>query len=121
MFYRIKIYLLLTLLGVGIGACSREPDLTGVPEVTYSNDIKRILNGNCNFPACHGVGGGEGGLNTYEEVMGQVMPGDARGSYLYRLVTEKTAVKMPPSGYPRVSQEDIRLIYLWIEQGAKNN
>jgi hypothetical protein len=122
MHHLLKIFLLLALLAVGFGACRRDPDLTGIPEVSYNNDIKRIMSGNCAFPGCHDGGGGEaGGLVTYEEVMGQVKAGEARKSELYRIVTGRSFTKMPPSGYPDVSKEDIRLIYLWIEQGAKNN
>ena len=113
--------LLIFLVITTIPSCIRETDLTGVPEVTFSGDVKRVISANCSFPDCHGIGGDEIGLNTYEEVKSQVEPGNARQSLLYRTVTGRTAEEMPPSGYPDLSTQDIRLIYIWIEQGAKNN
>jgi hypothetical protein len=104
--------------------CSTNPDLTGVPEVSYNNDVKRIMSANCNFEGCHGGGGhNKGSLETYEGVMsfGGVKAGDAHGSKLYRLITGRSGPKMPPSGYNEVSNADIKTLYIWIEQGAKNN
>lgn len=109
------------LLG-GISSCMHEPKLEGVADVSFQNDIKRILNGNCTFSGCHdGKGGEPGGLITYEEVMGQVEAGNARASKIYKAVTNRTFNEMPPSGYPKLSSADLRLLYTWIEQGAKNN
>lgn len=107
-----------------IASCTTEPDLTGVPEVSYNNDVKRIMSANCNFEGCHGGGGhNKGSLETYEGVMsfGEVKAGDAHGSKLYRLITGRSGPKMPPAGYSEVSSTDIKTLYIWIEQGAKNN
>jgi hypothetical protein len=117
---RLRLIVILIALVV-ISACIRETDMEGVPEATFSGDIQRILSANCNFPDCHGVGGEETGLNTYEEVKGHVEAGNARQSTLYRVVTGRSTEEMPPSGYAKLSGDDIRLIYIWIEQGAKNN
>ena len=115
----LKVMLLVILLGMTI-SCRRDPDLTGVPDVTYQNDIRRIMSGNCAFPDCHG-GGQSPDLASYEGVSGQVKAGDARKSELYRIVTGRSSTVMPPSGYPDVSAADVKLIYIWIQQGAKNN
>ena len=115
-----RIYVILLLLLFAAGACRREPDVSGIPEVTYQNDISRIMSGNCAFPDCHG-GGESPALNTYEGVSGTVEPGDARKSELYRVITGRSSTIMPPSGYPDVSEADVKLIYIWIQQGAKNN
>lgn len=55
--------------------------------------------------------------------MGYVESGDAHASNLYKVITKRGFVeeRMPPSGYQTVSAEDVKLIYWWIEQGAKNN
>ena len=116
-------FLLIATLLTSMG-CSTNPDLTGVPEVSYNNDVKRIMSANCNFEGCHGGGGHhEGALDTYEGVMsfGEIKAGDAHGSKLYRLITGRSGPKMPPSGYSEVSSTDIKTLYIWIEQGAKNN
>jgi hypothetical protein len=119
MFKKKQLLLLLIIVSMGASSCIHESDLAGAPVITYSGDTQRILSANCNFPSCHG--GSEVGLTTYNEVMDWVEPGKPRNSELYRLITGRAAEKMPPSGYPEVSNADLRLIYLWIEQGAKNN
>lgn len=105
-------------------ACKTEPKLENVPEILFSGDVQRILSSHCNFQGCHGGGGGEAGsLLTYEDVIGHVKTGNAHGSTLYQVITRRGLVpeRMPPSGYASVSAEDVKLIYWWIEQGAKNN
>jgi uncharacterized membrane protein len=52
---------------------------------------------------------------------GGVKAGNAHRSKLYRVITNRSFQTMPPSGYSEVSAEDIKLLYIWIEQGAKNN
>ena len=119
----VPVFIVLVIL-IATAGCSTKPDLTGVPEVSYTNDIKRIMSANCNFEGCHGGGGHhEGALDTYEGVMsfGEINAGDAHASKLYRLITGRSGPKMPPSGYSDVSSTDIKTIYIWIEQGAKNN
>mgnify|MGYP003597745511 CR=1 FL=1 len=109
---------------LGFNSCTTEPDLTGVPEVSFSNDVQRILSSHCNFSGCHASTGGEFSLETYDAVMGYVKSGNAHGSELYKIITNKGIVveeRMPPSGYEQVSPQDVKLLYWWIEQGAKNN
>lgn len=116
--------LFITVCFFSIASCTTEPDLTGVPEVSYNNDVKRIMSANCNFEGCHGSGGyNNGSLETYEGVIsfGGVKAGNAHGSNLYRLITGRSGPKMPPSGYSEVSSADIKALCIWIEQGAKKN
>ncbi len=112
------------LLMTFVLACTTEPNLEGVPEVKYSTQVQTILSAHCNFEGCHGGGGGgeAGSLLTYEDVMSHVKEGNAHGSTLYKVITKRGFVeRMPPSGYAEVSAENVKLIYWWIEQGAKNN
>ena len=98
--------------------------MTGVPEVSFKNDVQRVLSANCNFEGCHGdQGNHEGSLVGYDNVMsfGEIKAGNAHGSKLYRLITGRSGPKMPPAGYNEVSGTDIKTLYIWIEQGAKNN
>ena len=103
-------------------ACTTEPDLTGVPEVKFSTDIQRIMSANCSFDGCHD-GKDESSLIGYDNVMsfGDVKAGNAHKSTLYRVSTGRSFEKMPPSGYNEVTADDLKLMYVWIEQGAKNN
>jgi uncharacterized membrane protein len=106
-----------------IQSCQTEPDLTGVPDVKFSTDVQRILSAKCNFSGCHASSGGNGSLASYESVMsfGGIKVGNAHNSTLYRVITHRSSTTMPPKNYTEVSSEELKLIYLWIEQGAKNN
>ena len=58
-------------------------------------------------------------LDNYDDVAKHVIAGNARNSEIYRSVANRTDRLMPPNG--PLADEDIMMIYLWIEQGAKNN
>jgi len=120
------------VLLLAASGCSRQ--------VSFSEEVKPILRDNC--MKCHD-GGGEGSsksefkVNTYDDVMkgtkfGKVViPGDSESSTLYRLVAHKagTEIQMPPHhSETRASEmleplpaEQIDIIKMWIDQGAKNN
>ena len=109
---------------ISLASCTTEPDLTGVPEVSFNNDVKRIISANCSFEGCHKNDLKKDAIAIdYNRLMsfGDVKAGDAHGSKLYRLITGRSGPKMPPSGYNEVSSADIKTLYIWIEQGAKNN
>ena len=102
--------------------CITKTNLDGYPEISFLNDIQPILTGNCNQQGCHGlVNPGEFTLNSYEDVMHYVKAGDARGSTLYLSVTGRTEEFMPPAPANRLSDTQLSKIFIWIEQGAKNN
>lgn len=110
--------------------CHTDPDLSAVPEISFSNDIQLILGSNCTMSGCHDDGQSHSGgdddedearsLTTYDDVMdyGDIVAGNSRRSKLYRCITNRDQL-MPPSG--PMATKDIQKIYLWIEQGAKNN
>lgn len=107
-----------------IVSCTTEPNLENVPEISFRTQVQPLLSANCNFGGCHGANPqGPGSLQTYDEVMGSIKAGNAHGSKLYQSITRRGFVeeRMPPSGYQEVSAEHVKLIYWWIEQGAKNN
>jgi hypothetical protein len=116
-------FLLISLLY----SCTSKNDLSTVREVTYSGDISGILSAKCGSEGCHGGKRGEGSLIGYSNAIsyGEIKPGDARGSKLYKVITGRgfdgISNKMPPSGSTQVSDIEMTLIYVWIEQGAKNN
>ena len=106
-----------------VQSCQTEPDLTGIPDVKFSTDVQRILSAKCNFSGCHASNGAYGSLATYDAVIsrGEIIGGDARKSKLYRMITKRDSEFMPPKNYTEISSDELKLIYLWIEQGAKNN
>ena len=109
-------------------------------EVSYSKDVKPVLSASC--LECHdgkGEGSEESGLIlvTYDDLMqgtkfGQVVvPGDSESSTFYRLIGHKAdpKIQMPPHHKDTVaskrmaplSDKQIEMIKIWIDQGAKNN
>ena len=106
----------------------------GERTVSYSKDVHPLLEKYC--VRCHSEGeGGEGfeksGLrvDSYEHLMkgtrfGPVVkPGDSFTSALVMLVEGRAdpSIKMPHGGGDSPSPEEIEVIKLWVDQGAKNN
>jgi len=85
-------------------------------QVSFSKDVWPILEENA--LTAHG---GKGGvfLESYEDIMNYVEPGDPENSLLYKALTADGMQQMPPSG--ALPDDMIQLFYDWIDQGAKNN
>lgn len=117
-----KIQVLLFCCVSILGSCRHDVVVPDSPEVSFAHDVQFIVTGNCAFSGCHtGNDGEEFPLITYEEITDNVEKGNARDSKLYQSVTGKSAKLMPPSPQALLTNEQISLIYVWIEQGAKNN
>ena len=104
----------------------------GDPAVSFSQDVRPILDQNC--IQCHLVGGdGEvaSGFNmtTYDSLMKgarfgpMIIAGDVEGSNLVVLIEGRAdpSISMPHGQEKSISKADIQTIKFWIEQGAKNN
>ena len=105
---------------------------SGEPAVSYSQDVKPILEQNC--MQCHQVGG-EGqvasgfSMASYADLMKgtrngpMIIAGDVEGSNLLVLMEGRAdpSISMPHGQNEPVSKQDIQTIRLWVEQGAKNN
>lgn len=97
-------------------------------KVTYTADIKPLLDKNC--AECH-LAGGQGAeasefrIDSYASLMKGtqfgpvVVPGDPLSSSLYRLVAGEVdaSIRMPHNKDP-LSDEQIALVESWIAQGA---
>ena len=109
-------------------------------EISFSKDVKPIFTDRC--LECHdgkGEGSEESGLIlvTYDDLMkgtkfGQVVvPGDSESSTFYRLISHKAdpKIQMPPhhketfatKQMAPLTDKQIEIIKIWIDQGAKNN
>lgn len=99
------------------------------PIVEFDRDIRPILSDRCY--ACHGADEANRQANlrldTKEGVFAEeegdhyILPGSPRNSKIFNRITSKElSLRMPPvySGL-KLSKEEIELIRLWIEQGAK--
>ncbi|MEO8087610.1 MAG: hypothetical protein ABI763_12360 [Bacteroidota bacterium] len=102
-------------------SCTHNPDLTNVPEVQYSIEIQAILSANCTMSGCHD-GNAQSSFIGYENTIsnGGIKPFNAHGSKLYRSITGRSTI-MPPSSKQSLTSKQLQQIYVWIEQGAKNN
>ncbi len=120
--YFLKIIITAFVLSSSIISCKHEPDLSGIPEISFANDIQAIISGNCAMNGCHANDAqSEFPLTSYNDVMnhGEVKPGNAHDSKIYEVLLENGDDKMPPNG--NLTEIQIKKIYLWIEQGAKDN
>jgi len=101
-------------------------------EVSYSRDVKPILDRHCQH--CHMPGqagyvvsGFE--LRDYETLMKGtqygpvVLPGDPLTSVLVMLIEGRAdpSLRMPHGDAKPLERADIETIRRWVEQGAKNN
>jgi uncharacterized membrane protein len=121
LFMRFEIGLAACVILCMLNACRHDVDLSGAPAVSFQSDVQSIIVSNCSESGCHSASGGKFPLISYADVRDNVTPGDARASKLYKSITGKGEKLMPPSPQPMLTNDEIRLIYLWIEQGANNN
>lgn len=113
---------LLFICFLSLSSCKHDVNISGAPEVSFKFEVQSIISGNCTESECHGTNGQTFPLVTYNDIAGNVEPGNARNSKLYQSVTGKGGVSfMPPSSRQALTNDQIRLIYIWIQQGAKNN
>jgi WD40 repeat protein len=93
--------------------------------VSYEKDVEPILVNKCAF--CHSGNLKEGKLDmaTYETLLkggkrgAPVVPGKAAESNLYKLAGKTDKPFMPPKSEEPLTPEELAIIKLWIDQGAK--
>lgn len=119
----IQLYSLGVILCLVLAGCATQP------RVSYQRDVSPILETKC--LACHlppkGTGYLKSGLNmaSYESLMKGtiygpvIIPGDSRHSVLNMVVENRlnTSMRAP---HP-LTTEEIAILRLWVDQGAKNN
>jgi hypothetical protein len=106
-------------------SCRHDVDLSSMKAISFASDIQPVLAGNCTLSGCHSNDNdSKFSLLTYNDVIsnGEVESGKPHKSDLYKAVTALEGEHaMPPSPRSRLSDDQLTTIYLWIEQGAKNN
>jgi WD40 repeat protein/mono/diheme cytochrome c family protein len=91
----------------------------------YATQVAPILKKYC--AGCHNDEDREGkfSLESYPSLQRgtehgpALLPGDAKGSRIVRLVTSTAKPMMPPKGEPRPGADEIALIEAWIDSGAR--
>ncbi|AWM41252.1 WD domain, G-beta repeat [Gemmata obscuriglobus] len=101
-------------------------DLKRKEPVEYAKDIEPIFENKC--MTCHAGGTlrGKYDMSTYEKVMkgGKrgakiIVPGKADESFFFRACARLEQPMMPPKTDEPLNSQELSLIKLWIDQGAK--
>jgi len=103
----------------GLYSCRHNPDIPVSPIFTFNKDISAITLNNCALSGCHDGYSERRPLVTYADVMHYVTPGKPYNSKLFTTVIKLTEGKMPPRG--QLADAQIKALYIWILQGAKEN
>ncbi len=99
---------------------------TGQETVSFAGDVAPLLVDNCN--GCHlEAMQASGGLrmDTFAQLLrggdsgAVIMPGKGEESLLVQKLRGKVGQQMPAGGRPALSDESIKLISTWIDEGAK--
>jgi len=89
------------------------------PIFTFNQDVSAITLNNCATSGCHDGSSRRRPLISYTDVMHYVTPGKPYDSKLFTVMIKLTGDKMPPTG--QLTDEQIKSVYIWILQGAKEN
>ena len=89
--------------------------------IHYNRDIRPILSDNC-FP-CHGFDPNKRKAYLRLDIPGAqaVVPGDALNSEVWQRIVsdDKDALMPPPESHKHLSDDEKKLIRLWIDKGAE--
>ena len=104
--------------GIGVAACAEEP-------IDFNRDIRPILSENCFY--CHGQDGGKRQADLRLDVAEKALeakalvPGKALESELIARIrsTDPEQQMPPPKSNRKVSEEQLKLLERWIDEGAK--
>lgn len=93
--------------------------------VYFQQQVLPFLVSSCAKSGCHNAATAEDGviLDSYANVMntGEVTPFDLSDSEIWEVINESDPDKrMPPAGETQLTQAQINMLALWINQGAQN-
>ncbi|HMF15276.1 MAG TPA: c-type cytochrome domain-containing protein, partial [Gemmataceae bacterium] len=100
-------------------------ELKRTTPVLYDKDIEPILVNKCTFCHADNIKEGKLDMGTYESLMKggkrgvPIMPGKSADSLLVKVAGKTQKPAMPPKSEEPLTPEELALIKLWIDQGAK--
>ena len=100
-------------------SCRHDPVVPLTPQISFRDDITPIVIGNCAQSGCHSSGREGFDLLNYREVMNHVSAGQPYGSKLFTRMEINGPNVMPPNS--PLPDEQVKLVYIWILQGARDN
>jgi WD40 repeat protein len=125
----------LALAAAGLAQEKKDKDLPPIPTVDlkrsapveYGAEVEPIFKNKCFVCHTGNVTEGKFDMSTYEKVMkggGKrgakvVVPGKAGDSYLFLACSRKVKPIMPPKTEDPLSPEELTVVKLWIDEGAK--
>jgi WD40 repeat protein len=101
------------------------PELKRTDPVSYDKEVEPIFYKKC--VTCHSGSVKEArfDIGSYEGLVkggkrgAAITPGKSDNSLLFKLVTKQQKPYMPPKGEDPITPEEIAIVKLWIDQGAK--
>jgi cytochrome c5 len=96
--------------------------IENINPVCFESEVLPIFQSNCTQSGCHNAISREKGydLSNYDGIVKKgITPGSYRKSELYKVLVQPAGA-MPPKPYTLLSDAQIGVIALWIEQGAMN-
>lgn len=91
-------------------------DCTG-SDPSYINDIKPIVDATCALAGCHEANFINGDFTTYDGLKAKA----TSGKLIERAVEDKDMPPANSNGPLELTEEQIKLINCWVEDGAPNN
>jgi len=106
-------------------SCTHNPILPS-QQVSFATDVFPTIESNCWHSGCHNDTANLRGrpMMNYNDVVSdeRVVPGKPHDSSIYNAITSSNGQEtMPKDPYQPLTDRQIKLIYIWIAQGAKNN
>jgi hypothetical protein len=102
-----------------VNACTHDAVIPDTPAISFASDISPLITSNCASSGCHDGTSHEFSLIGYDAIKRKVKAGNANGSSLYTRIAANGSGAMPPNN--PLTDDQVRLVYVWIMQGAKNN
>jgi hypothetical protein len=118
---------------VALLACLYISGCATTPQISYQQDVHPIFVNKC--ISCHTPPNGEGytrsglDLKSYETLMGgsiygpAIIPGNSNKSPLIILVEGRAGnlSREMEKRHKPITDQEIKVLHLWVEQGARNN
>ena len=106
-------------------SCKHTVNFDEYPAISFATSVSPVIISNCTQSGCHGNKQSESfKLLAYDDIIrhGRITPGSPNKSNLYSVIkTLNKNERMPIPPLNPLTNEQIKTIYLWIGQGAKNN
>lgn len=109
---------------ITIISCRHEPNPNLLTDtICFDSEVLPIFVSNCTVSGCHNAGFEKGlDFTNYTSIVNNVTPGDPYKSLIYKVISKPYCINYMPqrSKFPPLAEQQRKIIYLWIKQGALN-